>query len=98
MSEENSIMNFDIEGDKLNIDIDSNKDGEKVVRLTLNITEAIQEAVARGTAVDGAKIASFEFQGSKLVVAIDSDKDGEPLLALDIDLMEAFDEIKDAAL
>jgi len=95
MSEEKSIISFDISEDTLNVDIDSNKDGKKVVGLSLKIKEAIKEAIARGTPVKGGKVATFEFEGTKLVISIDSDRDGEPMLAMSIDLMEAFDEIKD---
>ena len=95
---QNSMVKFDIADDTMNLDIDSNNDGEKVVRLSLNISEAIKEAVSRGKAVEGVKLAAFEFQGSKLVILLDTDKDGTPLMALDIDLMEAFDEIKDLAI
>ena len=94
MSEENKKFNFEVKDGKLSFGVDPNADGENVVSGNLHLSEAIQEAVDRGEAVEGVKVVDFSFNGSKLVLKVDSDKDGEVLLDLEIDLGEAFDEIK----
>ena len=82
-----------IEDGKISFEIDTNKDGEAAVAGSLNLTEAIQEAVARGEAVEGVKVVDFKFELTKLKLKLDSDKDGQELMELVIDLGEVFDEI-----
>lgn len=77
----------------LEVGLDTNGDGQNVVDLKLNISEAVSEAIAKGTAIEGHKVVNLKFEGTKLVIDIDSDKDGEPLLDVVVDLGEAFDEI-----
>ena len=85
-----------IEDSKVKLQLDTNADGQPVVSLNLHLSEALQEAVARGEAVEGAKVVDFKFELTKLVLKIDTDKDGEELLDLEIDLAEAFDEVSSA--
>lgn len=77
----------------LDLQIDSNEDGEPVLKLKLNSSEALQEAIKRGSPVEGVKLVDFSFSGSKIKIWLDTDKDGENLMELEIDLMEAFDEL-----
>ena len=83
-----------IEEKNLVIGIDPNKDGEKVLNLKLNLSEALGEAMARGEAVEGAKLVDVKFEMTKLVLVLDTDKDGERLLEMELDLGEAFDEVQ----
>jgi hypothetical protein len=83
-------VNF--EDGKMVFGLDLNEDGEKSVEGVLHLSEALQEAISRGEAVEGAKLVDFRFELTKMVLVIDTDKDGESLLELKIDLPEAFDE------
>ena len=96
VDEENKIVSFGFTEGVLDLDVDANKDGEKVLKLSLNVNEAVQEAISKGEKLEGVSIVDFEFEGSTLNLQIDSDMDGEPVLKIKIDLMEAFDEIKDS--
>lgn len=88
---------FDVKADqgKLLLDVDPNKDGEKVVSLGLYMSEAVEEIFKRGNKIEGAKLVDFELDMTKLKLKIDTDKDGESILDLEIDLAEAVDEVKD---
>ena len=90
-----SVIDFDFSAKEVNLAVDSNKDGQHVVKMKLNISEAIAEAIQRGEPVEGAKLADFRFDGSKAYVAIDTDLDSEKLIEIEIDLMEVVDEVKD---
>lgn len=92
-SAENKKFDVSFENNELNLSIDLNQDGDKLMKAKLSLSEAIQEAFKKGAAIEGAKVVSFEFNLTKLVVKIDTDKDGEPLLELEIDLAEALDEV-----
>lgn len=89
------VLKFGMKDKMLNLAVDSNKDGEPVLKIGLNISEAIQEAFMRNKAIEGAKLVEMKFEGSKLRIMIDTDKDGEKLLELEINMLEAVDEIKD---
>lgn len=93
MAEENKKFDVSFENNELNLGIDLNKDGEKLMKVKLNLGEAIQEAFKKGEAIEGAKVVAFEFKLTKLVVKIDTDRDGESLLEIEIDLAEALDEV-----
>lgn len=95
---ESKVVNYGFTEGVLDLDVDVNMDGEPVLKASLNVNEAIQEAIQKGVAIEGVSIVAFEFEGSKLKLAIDSDMDGDSLLKIEIDLMEAFDEIKDKML
>lgn len=95
MSEKNAFE-FGIENGELVLSLDTNKDGEPVVTLKLNLSEAVSEAFARGNSVEGVKLVSLGFEGAKLKLALDTDKDGERLVELVVDLSELADEIQDA--
>ena len=81
-----------VEGTQLKLSLDTNEDGQKLMSLNLNMSEAVAEAFKKGVAIEGAKLVDFKFLGTKLVLALDTDKDGEKVLELEIDLMEALDE------
>jgi len=72
--------------------LDLNKDGEKSLSGVLYLNEALQEAIKRGKAIEGAKVVDFRFELTKMILVLDTDKDGEKLLEIKIDLAEAFDE------
>ena len=86
-------MDYAIRDGKLEASIDMNQDGEKSLKLTLNLTEAIQELIAKGGKIEGAKIVDFKFELTKLRLKIDTDQDGEELMEIEIDLAESFDEV-----
>jgi len=88
-------VSLEIKDGAVEFNIDTNADGESVVKGKLNIGEAIEEAFKREGAIEGAKVVDFKFNGGKLELKIDTDKDGEELLTLSIDLGEVFDEVKD---
>jgi len=88
-----SKFNFEIQEGKVVIGLDTNEDQENVLDLSLNMSEAIQEAFQRGESLEDAKVISFGFEGKKLNIKLDSDRDGEILLDLAIDLGELFDEL-----
>ena len=90
------VLDFEVKDGNLILGVDSNKDGENVVSLRLKLSEAVEEAIARGKPIEGVKAVSLEFKGTKLLLKVDTDRDGEQLLEIEIDLGEAFDEISDA--
>ena len=97
MSEEEvKAASFKVEDGSLKINVDTNKDGEAAIKGNLNLGELVQEAIARGDAVEGVKVTEFKFELTKLKLSLDSDKDGEKVLELEIDLGEAFDEVQSA--
>ena len=77
---------------KLKIAIDSNRDGENLLDLNLNLNEGLQEIIARGEKVESAKLVGFEMGIDGLKVKLDTDQDGEELLELKISFVEALDE------
>ena len=85
---------FDVEtkDGQIQLGLDLNEDGEKLMVLKLNMGEAIQEVLKKGQAIEGAKLVDFKFNLTKLTLTLDTDRDGEKLLELEIDLAEALDE------
>jgi uncharacterized protein (DUF169 family) len=90
------LIDWDVSTEKLSAQLDVNTDGEPSVSFEMFFAEALAEALKKGDAVEGVKVADFRFEGSKLKLTLDTDKDGEALLKLVIDLPEVFDEIKDS--
>ena len=88
------MLNYDVKDSALNVGLDTDKDGENSLDLKLHLSEAIQEAIAKGTPVEGAQVVDFRFEVTKLVLKLDTDRDGESLIDLEIDLAEAFAEIQ----
>jgi hypothetical protein len=88
-----SSVKVEFEGEKLNVGLDIDKDGENSLALKLHLSEAVQEIFNKGGKVEGVKLASFEFQLTKLVLKLDTDQDGEPVMDLTIDLAEVFAEL-----
>ena len=87
------IIDTGVKNGAFYLNVDPNRDGQKVIGLELVSNEAVEEAISREVAIAGAKIVDFSFQQAKLHLKLDTDKDGEKLLELTIDLAEAFDEI-----
>lgn len=87
------MFDYEVKEGHFRATIDTNKDGQPVVSMGLNLSEAIQEMIKRGTAVENVKVVGFKFMGTKMVLKLDTDKDGEHVLDLEIDLLEAADEI-----
>jgi translation elongation factor EF-1beta len=77
---------------KLELSLDTNQDGQKLVYIKVNMNEALQETMNRGDKIEGAKLVSFEFGLKGLKLKLDTDQDGEELLEMNIDFMEAIDE------
>ena len=88
----NNKLNYEVKDNALSVGLDANQDGQNSLNLKLQLSEAVQEAFAKGVAVEGVKSASIKFEGSKLVLVVDTDKDGEALLNLEVDLFEAIEE------
>lgn len=89
---EGKKVDVKFEDNMLKASFDSNKDGQPVVKISLNLNEAVQEILKKGEKVEGAKLADFEFSLTRLIVKIDGDKDGEPVASIEIDLAELLDE------
>jgi len=87
-----SKVKYVVQDSNLKVSLDANEDGVASLDLTLNLSEALQEAFNKEAAVEGVQTASIKFEGSKLVLIVDTDKDGEPLLTLELDLFEAIEE------
>lgn len=87
------MKNLKIEDGVVKYDLDTNNDGESSAKIQLHLSEAVQEAIAKGQSVEGAKVVEVKFELTKLKVVLDTDKDGEALLELEIDLAEVYDEI-----
>jgi len=85
---------FDVgfEDNKLNLSLDTNQDGEKLMTLKINLPEAVQEAFKKGEEIEGQKVVNFKMSSKGLELSMDSDKDGEPSIELQVNLMEAVDE------
>lgn len=94
MSNENKKFDVKFENGNLILGLDTNQDGEKLIDISVNMNEAIQEALQRGESVkiEGAKVVAFEFNMASLKLIIDTDQDGEKLLDISINLAEAIDE------
>ena len=92
MAEEHKKFEASFKDGELHLGVDSNKDGEKVIEVKLNLNEAYQEILARGEKIEGAKIVAFEFGLAGLKLVLDTDQDGEKLLELNISLSEVLDE------
>jgi len=90
--EENKAIDLSVSEGKFVLNVDSNKDGDKVAKINIALNEAVEEAFSRGKAIEGAKLVDFKFNLSKLILKIDTDKDGENLMEIEIDLAEAVDE------
>lgn len=90
---EQKIVEIGMVDGKVSMKVDPNKDGQEVLKLTLDPSEAVQEAFKRQGEVKGVKLVSFKLKGSKLILKLDTDKDGESVLDLEIDFMEAIDEV-----
>lgn len=93
---ENKKFDVKFENGNLSFGLDSNQDGQKSISGKLFLNEAIQEVIAKGTAIEGAKVVDFRFELTKMVLIIDTDKDGERLMELEIDLGESIDEATSA--
>jgi len=90
------VVTFAVEDGTLKLGVDPNKDGQSVVKLSLKLSEALGEAVSRGTKVEGVKLVDFGFTGTTMLLKLDTDQDGEELLTLEVDLAEVVDEIQTA--
>ncbi|MHA1166584.1 MAG: hypothetical protein ACTSRU_02100 [Candidatus Hodarchaeales archaeon] len=87
-----SKVDLKVEDGSFNVGVDTNEDGQEAVKLKVNLSEALGEAMKNGVAIEGAKVVEVKFELTKLVVKLDTDKDGEELLSLEVDLAEAVDE------
>jgi hypothetical protein len=90
---ENKKFDFEVKDGAFNASVDMNQDGDKFMKLKLNITEGIQELIAKGGKLEGAKVVEVKFELTKMIIKLDTDRDGEELLELEVDMAEGFQEI-----
>ena len=88
------IKNFEanFEDGQLKMHVNSNRDGEKLLSVKVDLNEGLQEILKRGDKLEGAKLVGFEFAFDKIKIQLDTDQDGEKLLELELSLAEALDE------
>ena len=65
--EENKVVTYGFTEGVLDLSVDANKDGDHVLNLKLDVNEAVEEAINKGTAIEGVSVADFKFEGSKLI-------------------------------
>lgn len=82
----------EVKDGKLIVNGDFDADGQPLIKLSLNLSEAVQEILVKGEAKEGVKVAQIAFEDSKLKVKLDTDKDGESVLELELDVFEAIQE------
>lgn len=87
------MLDYEVKEGHFRASVDTNKDGQPVVSIGLNLSESIQEMIKRGEAAENVKVVGFKFMGTKMVLKIDTDRDGEHVLDIEVDLLEAADEI-----
>jgi len=93
VEEEKKVLNYKFEGNKFELSVDSDKDGEPSVELVIMIDEVLQEAFKKGIAVEGKKAVEFDVSLGGLKMIADTDKDGEPSIELKVSLGEAISEV-----
>lgn len=86
-------LSAEVSDGELKFAVDLNQDGQPFLVGGLVLSEALQEAIARGEPIEGAKVVEFKIEKSKLRLMLDSDKDGEKLFYLDLDLIESVDDV-----
>lgn len=97
-----SKVNYEMKDNKLEFGFDGNEDGENSITLKVNISESIQEAIAKAkkgeesTVVIDAKKVEMKFGVGGLSLSVDTDQDGEKSVELDVSLMEGFEEASEA--
>lgn len=87
-----SKIDVDAENKNVSIGYDHNEDGEPSAKLSLNVGEAIQEAIQKGTALEGVQAVSVSFEYPKVYISVDTDRDGEKSIVFEADIAEAIDE------
>ena len=92
----NKRIDFKVDGSSVKLEIDPNKDGEKLLNMKLSLKEAVQELFARGVRVQGQGAFEMDFEDGSFILKVDTDQDGENLLEMRLDLSEALDEGMDA--
>lgn len=87
-----SKIKAEFKDNKFKLGVDTNEDGENSIVMNVNLSEALQEIVARGEKVEGAKLVDFEFGLGGMKLKLDTDIDGEELLELEIKFAEIVEE------
>lgn len=85
-------FNVDFKEGKAVASYDGDADGEKSLKLELDLKEVYGELLAKGEAKIDVKSMSLKLDGSKVVATIDTDKDGEALMVAELDIVEAMSE------
>ena len=79
--------------------MDYDKDGKDSVKVSLSVSEALEEAMAKFSKGEKAEVVltnqvvRIAFEDGKVVLAVDTDRDGEDLARVEVDMAESFDEI-----
>ena len=88
---------MNIKDGKVIVVVDGDKDGKPAVKMTLDMSEALQEVMAKlaknSEKVELKAMVTFEMEGSNAVIKVDTDTDGEAFLQLELDLIESVDEV-----
>ena len=71
---------------------DGNADGDKSVKLNINIKEVYGELFSKGEAKVDVKSFSIKKEGAKIILVLDTDKDDQPVLELELDFIEGLQE------
>jgi hypothetical protein len=86
---------FGVKDGKLSLAVDSNKDGENLIKCEVDLNEGFAEAFKKGEKLEGQKKVDFDLSASGLKLKVDSDQDGEPLFTFELSFAEVVDELKD---
>ena len=89
---EHKKFDVEVKEGNLELSLDTNQDGEKLMTAKVNMGEAIQEVLKKGEKIEGAKLVDFEMGIGGIKLVLDTDQDGEKLLELELNLAEALDE------
>jgi len=81
-----------VEDNALVFGLDLDEDKVPSIYGELFLIEGLEELIARGGKIEGAKIVEFGFENGKMVLAIDTDQDGQKVFKLGVNFMEAGDE------
>ena len=79
------------DGGKISVGVDLNQDGQDSVKVSVSLSEALDEILKRSDDTKGTKIA-YKMSGSVLKITLDTDQDGQNVAEVDIDLLQCLTE------
>lgn len=88
----NEKLDFSVEEKTVTMKTDFDQDGKESSKLTLFMSEAIQELVDKGVKKEDVKIVDFELSPMGIKLVLDTDRDGEALMSYEVSFGEAFGE------